>query len=98
MNQIQKVRPFSKNLQSFTSLTNTVPFEKARLRVPVEAISWPANRERASVNSFGIGGANVHVNVQRAYSTRLLTNPDRSRLGEFILRGTYRYLHNHYIT
>ena len=67
---------------------NTVPFEKARLHVPVEATSWPANRERASVNSFGIGGANVHVNPQRVYFTHLLTNLGRSRLGEFVLWGT----------
>ena len=39
-----------------------VPFEKAKLTVPVDLTPWPENRyERISVNSFGIGGANAHV-------------------------------------
>ena len=42
-----------------------VPFERARLQVPLEPTPWPENRhERASVNSFGIGGANAHVSFQ----------------------------------
>jgi len=39
-----------------------VPWEEAKLVVPVEPMPWPANRdERISVNSFGISGSNVHV-------------------------------------
>ena len=38
-----------------------VPFLSTRLHVPVEALPWPEKRERVSVNSFGIGGANAHV-------------------------------------
>ena len=39
-----------------------VPFERARLQVPLEPTPWPHTRhERASVNSFGVGGANAHV-------------------------------------
>ncbi|KAL9010176.1 MAG: hypothetical protein Q9173_004864 [Seirophora scorigena] len=45
-----------------------IPFEKARLQVPVEVTPWPHGRERASVNSFGIGGANAHVVVDSAAS------------------------------
>lgn len=39
-----------------------VPFEQGGLRVPTEPVPWPADRhERASINSFGVGGANAHV-------------------------------------
>ena len=39
-----------------------VPWETAKLVVPTEPLPWPAGRcERISVNSFGIGGSNVHV-------------------------------------
>lgn len=41
-----------------------IPFEQSKLVVPVEPTSWPQDRrERASINSFGIGGSNVHVVV-----------------------------------
>ena len=39
----------------------TVSILSTRLQVPVEALPWPERRERVSVNSFGIGGANAHV-------------------------------------
>jgi acyl transferase domain-containing protein len=40
----------------------TVPWETAKLQVPVKVCPWPKDRaERLSVNSFGIGGSNVHV-------------------------------------
>lgn len=43
-------------------LTVTVPWEEAKLKVPIKATPWPADRlERVAVNSFGIGGANAHV-------------------------------------
>ena len=42
----------------------SVPFKEAKLTVPVEPTAWPSLRfERASVNSFGIGGANAHVSL-----------------------------------
>ena len=66
MNQILKVRFPTLESVLYSSLTSTVPFEKARLQVPLEPIKWPANRERASVNSFGIGGANAHVRLAYA--------------------------------
>lgn len=56
---------------SLTTLLQ-VPFESARLRVPLEATSWPTNRERASVNSFGIGGANAHVSFWPGTSRSIL--------------------------
>lgn len=37
-----------------------IPFKQRKLIVPPEPTSWPADRlERASVNSFGIGGTNA---------------------------------------
>ncbi|KAI1126023.1 putative polyketide synthase [Nemania abortiva] len=53
----------------FTSPNPNIPFESARLTVPVEPASWPkSKRERASINSFGIGGANAHVILDSAAS------------------------------
>ena len=46
---------------SMLMLDQLVPFSSTGLHVPVEAVPWPKNRERVSVNSFGIGGANAHV-------------------------------------
>ncbi|KAF9884738.1 hypothetical protein FE257_001300 [Aspergillus nanangensis] len=44
-----------------------IPFESARLQVPLEPTPWPANRsKRVSVNSFGIGGTNAHVILESA--------------------------------
>ncbi|KAH6869068.1 KR domain-containing protein [Thelonectria olida] len=46
-----------------------IPFKQGKLTVPVESVPWPEDRtERASVNSFGIGGANVHVILDSAKS------------------------------
>ncbi|CAI7605122.1 unnamed protein product [Penicillium glandicola] len=46
-----------------------IPFESARLTVPVEPTPWPtSSRERISVNSFGIGGNNAHVILDSAAS------------------------------
>ncbi|KAH1786665.1 Non-reducing polyketide synthase pyr2 [Aspergillus fumigatus] len=48
----------------------------AHLCVPTECVPWPAVPEgcprRASVNSFGFGGANVHV-VLESYTARQIT-------------------------
>lgn len=44
-----------------------IPFESRKLRVPTEPTPWPQGRyERASVNCFGIGGANAHVILDSA--------------------------------
>lgn len=63
----EKPNPKSKFLRMFYLITITdsrslVSFKEAKLQVPVEATPWPKDRiERASVNSFGIGGTNAHV-------------------------------------
>ncbi|CRG87956.1 Lovastatin nonaketide synthase [Talaromyces islandicus] len=46
----------------FTKPNPQIPFERCKLRVPVDVEAWPHSRaERVSVNSFGIGGVNAHV-------------------------------------
>ncbi|KAF2871120.1 hypothetical protein BDV95DRAFT_495285 [Massariosphaeria phaeospora] len=43
------------------------PAISARLTVPTEPTPWPEGRlERASVNSFGVGGSNAHVIIDSA--------------------------------
>jgi acyl transferase domain-containing protein len=47
---------------NFSTPNPQIPFETSNMKVPVEPIPWPkAQAKRASVNSFGIGGANAHV-------------------------------------
>ncbi len=47
----------------------SIPFVSARLVVPAEPTPWPESRaERASINSFGIGGTNVHAVLESARS------------------------------
>lgn len=44
-----------------------IPFQEKRLQVPLDPVPWPADRkERISINSFGIGGANAHVILESA--------------------------------
>lgn len=51
----------------FTTPNPKIPFAKANLSVPIEPLPWPkGRRERISVNSFGIGGANGHVILDSA--------------------------------
>ncbi|KAL6231642.1 hypothetical protein BDW75DRAFT_247787 [Aspergillus navahoensis] len=54
---------------NFATPNPQIPFEDARLVVPLEPTGWPAGRpERISVNSFGITGANAHAVVESAAS------------------------------
>ncbi|KAB8233986.1 uncharacterized protein BDW43DRAFT_310660 [Aspergillus alliaceus] len=53
----------------FQTPSPKIPFESAKLQVPVEPTPWPVDREkRISVNSFGIGGTNAHVILESASS------------------------------
>ncbi|KAL4802595.1 hypothetical protein BDV18DRAFT_163998 [Aspergillus unguis] len=54
---------------NFTKPNPKIPFEAARLRVPVECEPWPKGKaERVGLNGFGIGGANGHVLLESARS------------------------------
>lgn len=46
----------------FNSPTPKIPWKEARLTVPTEPVPFPKGyRDRISVNSFGLGGANAHA-------------------------------------
>ncbi|KAF6823452.1 polyketide synthase [Colletotrichum plurivorum] len=61
----------------FENPSVSIPFTSAGLRVPTEPLPWPEDRaERIGINSFGIGGTNVHIIVESAAS---LTNPTTVR-------------------
>ncbi|KAF5023550.1 hypothetical protein F66182_4417 [Fusarium sp. NRRL 66182] len=51
----------------FTSPNPNIPFEEAKLTVPLQVTPWPQDRlERISLNSFGVGGSNAHVILESA--------------------------------
>ncbi|KXT04055.1 hypothetical protein AC578_4908 [Pseudocercospora eumusae] len=51
----------------FKTPNPNIPFEEAKMVVPLEPTSWPEDRlERISINSFGVGGANAHVILESA--------------------------------
>ena len=51
----------------FSAPNPDIPWESAKLTVPLKPTPWPQNRkERVSVNSFGIGGSNAHVILDSA--------------------------------
>ncbi|KAL3449932.1 hypothetical protein BJX65DRAFT_305943 [Aspergillus insuetus] len=50
-----------------------IPFKDSQLVVPLNPMPWPAGRQyRASVNCFGIGGANAHVILESPAETKAL--------------------------
>ncbi|KAF4424085.1 Highly reducing polyketide synthase gloL [Colletotrichum fructicola] len=52
---------------NFKTPNTAIPWERAKLKVPTTPLPWPSDRlERASVNSFGIGGSNAHVLLESA--------------------------------
>ena len=56
-----------------------IPFESAKLTVPTEPTPWPHGRlERASVNSFGVGGTNTHAVIDSAASFNVSTVSKRA--------------------
>ncbi|KAH8433978.1 type I polyketide synthase [Aspergillus melleus] len=51
----------------FNNPNPSIPWESAKLTVPVEPTPWPTDRvERISVNSYGIGGSNAHFIIDSA--------------------------------
>jgi acyl transferase domain-containing protein len=54
---------------NFSTPNPKIPFQAANMAVPLESLPWPKSHAlRASVNSFGIGGANAHVILESASS------------------------------
>ncbi|TDZ32378.1 Highly reducing polyketide synthase gloL [Colletotrichum spinosum] len=54
----------------FETPSISIPFASAGLKVPTEPMPWPEDRaERIGINSFGIGGTNVHIIVESAGSS-----------------------------
>ncbi|KAK5626220.1 hypothetical protein RRF57_001935 [Xylaria bambusicola] len=59
----------------FVTPNPAIAWEAAKLKVPTEPMKWPTGRcERMSVNSFGIGGSNVHFILDSADSFGLGTS------------------------
>ncbi|KAL7916704.1 polyketide synthase [Trichoderma velutinum] len=53
----------------FSKPNPNIPFKERNLTVPVEPTPWPQSKhERISINSFGMGGTNVHVIIDSAAS------------------------------
>ncbi|KAL0942745.1 polyketide synthase [Colletotrichum truncatum] len=53
----------------FTPLNPNIPFEERNIKIANEPTPWPEDGyERASVNSFGIGGTNAHAILESARS------------------------------
>jgi acyl transferase domain-containing protein len=51
---------------NYTKQSPDIPLEDWNMKIPLERIPWPSEIRRASVNSFGFGGANAHVIVDGA--------------------------------
>ncbi|KAL2441685.1 Highly reducing polyketide synthase gloL [Exophiala dermatitidis] len=52
---------------NFSEPNPKIPFEAARLIVPLQPTPWPEGRpKRVSINSFGITGANAHAVIESA--------------------------------
>lgn len=70
-----------------------IPFDRAKLSVPVEATAWPDGRhERVSVNSFGVGGANAHVIIESTSSFN--DRGSRARSNEATTEGSQLLLYS----
>lgn len=52
---------------NFTSLNPNIDAEFLKLKFPTKSVPWPAGHtKRASINSFGFGGANAHIVIDSA--------------------------------
>ncbi|KAI0450357.1 hypothetical protein F5B21DRAFT_529187 [Xylaria acuta] len=59
----------------FTNPSPTIPWNEWHLAVAREAVSWPSGfTKRASVNSFGYGGANAHIILEAPEANTTRTN------------------------
>ncbi|KAK4207791.1 hypothetical protein QBC37DRAFT_454492, partial [Rhypophila decipiens] len=65
----------------FVKPNPNIPFDQGKLRVPTDVIPWPKDRrERVSINSFGVGGANAHAIIDSAASFGLPAASGHNRL------------------
>ncbi|PGH15408.1 hypothetical protein AJ79_02384 [Helicocarpus griseus UAMH5409] len=73
----------------FHDPNSKIPFEAAKLTVPVQPTSWPEGcSERVSVNCFGVGGMNAHVILDSAASvcgSKTVWNIPVNHIGEKLL-------------
>ncbi|MEM7032085.1 MAG: SDR family NAD(P)-dependent oxidoreductase [Chloroflexota bacterium] len=63
----------------FATPNPKIPFNDMQLRIPTETEDWPTgqNQRRASVNSFGYGGANAHAIIEH-YEDQSSAHPTQS--------------------
>ncbi|KAL8782461.1 MAG: hypothetical protein Q9213_005355 [Squamulea squamosa] len=63
---------------NFQFPSDQIDFEKWNIKVPVKAIHWTCSQaRRASINSFGYGGTNVHIIIEEFATARLTHNGDK---------------------
>ncbi|KAK5991432.1 Highly reducing polyketide synthase FUM1 [Cladobotryum mycophilum] len=63
----------------FNTPNKEIPFEEYRLTVPTAPVPWPDNENlRISVNSFGIGGSNVHVILEAYQNDAVNVNKEQT--------------------
>ncbi|GAB1201523.1 hypothetical protein APSETT445_000098 [Aspergillus pseudonomiae] len=82
---IKAVLSLEHNIIPPTALFETpnpcISFERDNLMVPTQAIPWPKDRrKRASVNGFGIGGANAHVILESCSEFGIMNEADTQEL------------------
>lgn len=61
-----------------------IPFKEGNMVVPTRPVKWPANKqERASINSFSIGGSNAHVILEpaRLHGVNPISRPESQITG-----------------
>ncbi|KAK5055906.1 hypothetical protein LTR84_012456 [Exophiala bonariae] len=73
---------------NFVTPNPDIPFQRARLIVPLEATPWPNDRpKRISINSFGLTGANAHAILESADSYQRLSVSTESADGSDATRS-----------
>ncbi|RYP44832.1 hypothetical protein DL768_008731 [Monosporascus sp. mg162] len=77
----------------YVGSVKVLPFESGGLQVPTNAVPWPSNRyERASVNSFGIGGVNAPQQGIGNLQNYIQSHPDRLEDVAYTLNTRREYL------
>lgn len=50
---------------NFEKANEAIPFDEWNIKVPTSIRPWPGNKRFISVNSFGFGGSNAHIVLER---------------------------------